>query len=815
MPLAAILARFVKQKRARRLARRTPPAPPPTAAHTATEDSPAPDSQAPGSQAPVAAIDGKLQAAVALHKQGKLAQAEAAYREILQVCPRHFDALHYLGLVLLQQGRTQAGVDLIRHAVGIDPNQVPAWSNLATGLLQLGRHTEALECYQRALRIQPDSIELYHRLSDALLDLHWHDEALRTCQHGLRIRPDAVRLLHNGGTALLLLHRYDEAIAQFDRVLQQDPDAADTLNNRGVALAALGRHLEALAGYERALAQRPDFADALNNRAIALTALNRNSEALASCERALMLRPDFADAHNNRGNALRNLQRFDEALASYEQALRCQPGFQEALKNHGAVLFVLGRFAQAAASYADLLRIAPDEDYAFGSLFSCRLRCCDWSEYAQLKEHLVRMVRGGKKAATPFALLNASESPADQQRCASIYADDLFPASRTPLWQGERYAHDKIRVAYLSADFHNHATAYLMAGLFEAHDKQRFQIVAISFGQEAQDEMRARLQCAFHRFVDVREKSDREVAQLLREMEIDIAVDLKGYTFGNRTGILAHRAAPIQVNYLGYPGTMGSGYIDYILADRHIIPECEQQYYTEKVVYLPDSYQVTDAKRCIAERTPARSQAGLPDAGFVFCSFNNNYKITPAVFDIWMRLLQKVPGSVLWLLEDNRVAAANLRRAAQARGVDPGRLVFAPRLEQGEHLARMRLADLFLDTLPVNAHTTASDALWAGLPVLTCTGNAFPGRVACSLLHAIGLPELVTQNLEQYEALALHLATSPSALQEIRARLADNRISHPLFDTVRFCRHIETAYVHMWERHRRGEAPAAFAIPAR
>ncbi|HJV52261.1 MAG TPA: tetratricopeptide repeat protein, partial [Noviherbaspirillum sp.] len=537
-------------------------------------------------------------------------------------------------------------------------------------------------------------------------------------------------------------------------------------------------------------------------------------EALDSCERALALRPDFADAHNNRGNALRNLHRFDEALGSYEQALRCQPEFREALKNHGAMLFVLGRFAHAAQSYANLLRLAPDEDYAPGSLFSCRLRCCDWSDYAEQKERLSRMVRDGKKAATPFALLNASDSPADQQRCAAIYGDDLFPASRTPLWQGERYGHDKIRVAYLSADFHNHATAYLMAGLFEAHDKQRFETVAISFGQDAQDEMRTRLQRAFQRFVDLREKSDREVAQLMRELEIDIAVDLKGYTFGNRTGILAQRAAPIQVNYLGYPGTMGAGYIDYILADRHIIPEHERQYYAEQVVYLPDSYQVTDAKRPIAGHTPSRSQAGLPDAGFVFCSFNNNYKITPEIFDIWMRLLQNVPGSVLWLLEDNRVASANLRREAQARGVDPERLVFAPRLEQGEHLARMRLADLFLDTLPVNAHTTASDALWAGLPVLTCTGKAFAGRVASSLLHAVGLPELVTQDLELYEALALRLATSPSALAEMRARLAGNRAAYPLFDTGRFCRHLEAAYLHMWERHRRGEVPAAFAVPA-
>lgn len=800
MPLANILAKLVKQKRLRRMSNKATSTLPQSASGNGTP--------------PISDIDGKLKSAVALHKQGQLTQAEAIYREILRPYPRHFDALHYLGLISLQKGHAQAGVDLISQAVEIDGSQVPALNNLALGLLQLNRPAEALTCYNRALQIKPDSIDVHYRLIDALLSLKWHDEALRACERALRVKPDDAALLQNRGTALLLLHRYSDAIGDFDRALVLNPGICEALNNRGIALAAMGKYAEALVDYDRAIALKPDFADALNNRASALTALNRNTEALSSCNRVLALKPDFADAHNNRGNALRNLHRFDDALACYEQALRCKPDFTEALKNYGAILFVSGRFEHAARSYATLLQLAPDDDYVLGRLASCLLHCCDWSQYAQLNERLVQKVQAGKKVSTPFSLLNASESPEVQKRCAEIYAADLFPARANPLWQEIRYRHEKIRVAYLSADFHNHATAYLMAGLFEAHDRQRFDITAISFGQDADDEMRNRVQRAFHQFIDVRDKSDIEVAQLLRELEIDIAVDLKGFTFGNRTGILAQRAAPIQVNYLGYPGTMGAGYMDYIFADRHVISEGEQQHYSEKVVYLPDSYQVNDSKRAIAQPLPTRSQVALPESGFVFCSFNNSYKITPTMFDIWMRLLRNVPGSVLWLLEDNRSASMNLRREATARGVDPVRLVFASRMDQGEHLARMTLGDLFLDTLPVNAHTTASDALWAGLPVLTCLGKSFAGRVASSLLHAIGLPELVTKSLEQYEEMALQLASSPSRMAEIKAKLAHHRGNFPLFDTARFCRHIEAAYIHMWERYQRGEAPEGFAVPA-
>jgi predicted O-linked N-acetylglucosamine transferase (SPINDLY family) len=367
-------------------------------------------------------------------------------------------------------------------------------------------------------------------------------------------------------------------------------------------------------------------------------------------------------------------------------------------------------------------------------------------------------------------------------------------------------------VAYLSADFRDHATSYLLAGLFELHDLERFETVAISFGPAIPSDMRTRLKAAFRKFIDVGHMSDLSISRLLRELEIDIAVDLMGYTKNCRPEILASRPAPIQVNYLGYPGTMGADYVDYILADRFVIPDNQRHSYSEKVVYMPDTYAANDSKRRIADRTPTRAEVGLPETGFVFCSFNNSYKITPSIFDIWMRLLRDVEGSVLWLLATNTSAVGNLRREAEARGIQPDRLVFAPRVKLEDHLARHRLADLFLDTLPCNAHTTASDALWAGLPLVTCLGSTFAGRVAGSLLNAIGLQELITRSLVDYEALALRLARDRKALAEIRTALAQSCKTYPLFDTSRFRRHIEAAYVTMWQRYQAGELPAHFAV---
>jgi predicted O-linked N-acetylglucosamine transferase (SPINDLY family) len=380
------------------------------------------------------------------------------------------------------------------------------------------------------------------------------------------------------------------------------------------------------------------------------------------------------------------------------------------------------------------------------------------------------------------------------------------------LWTGALWRHDKIRIAYLASGFHGHPTGYLSAELIENHDRSRFEVLAISTGPDDGSDIRTRLVRAFDQFHDVRDKNDREVAALIHDLQVDIVIDRSGYTANARSDILACRPAPIQASYIGFPGTLGAEFYDYVIADRIVLPFDQQAFYTEKIVHLPDSYLVTNSTLAIAESIPARREAGLPERGSVFCCFNNDYKITPPIFDIWMRLLRRIDGSVLWLYRSNPAAEKNLRKEAAARGVDPARLVFADRLKLDQHLARHRLADLCLDTLPYNAHTTASDALWAGLPLVTCRGRAFAGRVAASLLHAIGVSELVTENLEDYEGLALRLATEPALLGKFRERLQQNRLAYPLFDNARYARHIEAAYTRMWETWQRGERPQSFAV---
>ncbi len=584
--------------------------------------------------------------------------------------------------------------------------------------------------------------------------------------------------------------------------------------NRGLALHELQRFEEALASYDRALTVQPDYAEALQNRGNTLHELKRFEEALASYERALTLRPDYAKALQNRGNALKELKRFEEALASYDRALAVQPDYAEAHSNRGLTLYKLKRFEEALASYDRALAMKPDHAYALSGIADCVNELCNWRRRTDVADKVIAQILEKKSIIYPFTLLGYSGDPSLQLQCARNYVADRAPTLSPTLWAGPIWRNDKVRVAYLSADFHQHATAYLMAELFELHDRSRFEIIGVSFGIDDKSEMRKRLVAAFDQFHDVLRKSDEEVAKLLHDLRIDIAIDLKGYTQDFRFGILAHRPAPIQASYLGFPGTMGAEFIDYIIADKTVAPFEHQPFYTEKIVHLPDCYQVNDTKRKIAERTPTRQETGLPDNGFVFCCFNNNWKITPDIFRVWMRLLHVVEGSVLWLLGDNKSAERNLRMEAQACGIDPARLVFASRLPLEGHLARYRVADLFLDTLPVNAHTTASDALWAGLPVVTRLGQSFAGRVAASLLNAIGLSELVTHSIEDYAALALRLAKDPSLLAGYRNRLAKNRLTHPLFDTDRFRRHIEASYLQMWEIWQRGEQPRSFAVEA-
>jgi predicted O-linked N-acetylglucosamine transferase (SPINDLY family) len=538
-------------------------------------------------------------------------------------------------------------------------------------------------------------------------------------------------------------------------------------------------------------------------------------EAEKSYRRAIALRGDFAETYNNLGIVLQEQGKFDAAIECHKRAIAIKANCPEAFQNLGVAFRAQKKFDLAIENYQKAIKLKPDYTDALDDLFHTRLRCCDWTGYASSLEKARKIVNNNQPGISPFGFLSISNSAAEQLKCAQNFISKTILHSKESLSAGQRYKHKKIRVAYISADFRQHPVSFLMAGLFEAHDKKHFEIIGISLKPEDKSVIGQRVKNAFSRFIDVSHLGNYEIAVLIRDLEIDIAVDLMGLTGKSRTEIFSYQPASIQVNYLGYPGTIGAVYMDYILADKHIIPTEQHDCYAEKVVYLPDSYMVTDFKMAVAEQTPTRTEVNLPENGFVFCCFNNSYKINPEMFTTWMRLLNKVENSVLWLGESNSFAADNLRKEAKLRGISPERLIFASRVDKiEEHRARQRLADLFLDALPYNAHSTTCDALWVGLPVLTCMGSAFAGRVAGSLLHAIGLSELITYNLKEYEALALKLATHPDLLADIKEKLAKNRSAYPLFNTSRFCQHLEAAYMTMWERCQRGESPASFLVPA-
>jgi len=634
--------------------------------------------------------------------------------------------------------------------------------------------------------------------------------AEETARDALRRSPGDANAAMLLGVALAQQSRQQEALSFFAQAVRLNPRFAEAHLNLGNALYESGRCEEAIAAFRSTIALRPDFIPAHNGLGNAYRALSRLDAAVGCYRDALRIAPHDAEVHCNLGIALADLGRQEEAIASYRTALSLAPDFANAHYNLGITLQELKWHDEAIACFEKTLAIEPGHREALGALVMSELGDCRWEKIEAHTVDLSRQVREGRAIVEPFTFLLVSDDPAEQKLCAERYIANALPARATP--PGPRTRDSRtLRLAYLSGDFRNHAVAQLTAGLFERHDRSRFEVIGVSFGPDDGSEMRARLKRGFDRFIDVRTQSDAEVAAMLRDLGVDIAVDMSGYMNLARPGIMALRPAPIQVNFLGYPGTLGSDFMDYIVVDDFLVPGERAHCYAEKLVYLPDSYLVNDSGRVIADATPSRAELGLPEDAFVFCCFNLSAKITPAVFSLWMRLLGRVPGSVLWLLEDNAGARRNLENEARARGVDAGRLVFAPRMKTELHLARQRRGDLFLDTLPYNAHTTASDALWAGLPVVSCPGSSFAGRVAGSLLRAVGLPELIAADLQAYEALALRLARNPGELAALRAKLARNRSSAPLFDTDRFRRHIEAAYTTMHQIALAGEKPRSFA----
>jgi predicted O-linked N-acetylglucosamine transferase (SPINDLY family) len=785
----------------------------------------------------------------AMHfRNGNLEAAERLCREALQLDPVHAEALFRLGIIKARAGDLAAAAEALSAAESANPESVETRVILGHVLMDSGKPQEALSAYERALAVNDGVAEALYGQGNALQALGRSEAAVECYSRALAIVADSPEILTNRGNALHDLGRFGEALADYDRALSLAPGVAMLHNNRGNSLRELKRHAEALSSLDRALELEPRYVEARINRGNVLHDLKRYPEALSEFEQVLQSNPRLALAHRLRAGVLHDLNRREASasayrialqidpedpetlcnfaillyeLAQYPEALECldralslRPGDAKALNNRFQCLRAMRRNEEAAEAMAGLMAIAPDWDYAAGNLLHARAHCCRWVDDEAVRRRLVEDALAGRKADLPLSFLAVTDSAAAQLACARTWVDDKFPAIQAAVPPVPRRPRDRIRVAYVSADFREHPVSYLMAGVFERHDRSRFEITGISLAPDDGSPAGRRVRQGLGHVVDVYGQSDAEIAAVLRNREIDIAVDLMGHTFGSRTGVFAMRPAPVQVNYLGYPGTMGAPYIDYILADRIVIPAERRSFYSEQVVYLPDCFQANDDRRRIADRRFSRGELGLPEAGFVFCCFNNSYKINPAVFARWMALLRSVEGSVLWLFAEGSATAKNLRAEASRLQVDPGRLVFAGRVPYAEHLARLQVADLFLDTWPFNAGTTASDALWAGVPVLTCPGEAFAARMAASLVTAVGLPELVAGSVEDYVRIALKLASEPATLAALRSRLWVLRTQSPLFDTARFCRNLEEAYRRMCERNRQGLKPDVIEVAA-
>jgi len=681
-------------------------------------------------------------------RNGQLVQAESLYRQLLAAQPNHPAALHLLGLVCHQTGRSAEAVRLIQQALELEPNNPDYLNNLGAALRGIGQIEQAIACYKKALQITPKDLDLQNNLGNAYVDMGRFEEAAGCYRRVLRVLP-----------------RNDDVRASFCHALQA----------YGYECHNKGLFVQAEAAYAEAITANPKDGYLYYNLGNAQRELAKSEAALKSYKQALALIPNDADIYNNLGNVLRETGQLKEAIDAYQKALEINPSLHHARVH----------------------------------LVHQKQHVCDWAgldEEIQKIRHMVNDIPAAQ--VSPFAFLAMPGTSADEQKhCADQWVRNRIAPlmqNRQP-YEFKRDAEDcKLRIGYISSDFRLHPLAFLISELIELHNREQFEIYAYSNANDDKTAERQRLEKAFDHFIDIRRLSDQQVANRIHQDRIDILVDLTGFTQSSRSALAALKPAPITINWLGYPGTMGMledrPLFDYILTDSFITPNDACSDYAEQLLPLPTCYQPSNRQRPIAN-IPSRESCQLPKDGFVFCSFNQTFKILPEVFDIWMHLLKARPNSVLWLLESNAVAKENLIREASARGIDAHRLIFAPRVKIAEHLARHQLADLFLDTLPYNAHTTASDALWMGLPVLTCAGQTFASRVAGSLLHALNLEELITDSLAAYEERALQLSSEVALLQSIKEKLAINKQNSALFDTTRFTKDLENTYQEIWQRN--------------
>lgn len=760
------------------------------------------------------------------YQAGDRAQAERLCWEMLRAAPLHADAVYLLGVLALDADRPLLALLHFHHAATLQPAKAAFHNALGEAYRALGRGPEAAACFREALRLEPAYHAAHHALGLVLIDQGDLGAAVASFRQALAVRPDYERAHINLGRAFQMQGDLESAAACYAEALRLKPNHAIAHNNLGVVYQAQGRHADAVARLREALRCQPNYPEAHFNLATSLLALGDAAAAQASFREALRLRPNYAKAHYGLGRALEQLGDRPAALACYQEALRHQPAYAEALESLGNLLLLQPNWEGARAAFQRALDLRPDNAEAFARLVYTRQVLCDWrtraADLERLWDDAARSIAAGKPTAVvPFCALTVPWSPAQHLAIARTHSDalarDLEPLRQSlrldlPEPRTNRPAGGKLRVGYLSAEYRDHPVGHALQGLFGLHDRRDFEVFAYSLGGPDNSIYRQRIVRDSDHFIELGPLSLTDSARRIHQDGIHLLIDLQGYTGFSRMGLLALRPAPIQVNYLGYSSTTGAGFIDYLITDPVVTPPERAGDFREQLVWMPHSFMVTDHSQPLPAGRATRAAQGLPETGFVFGAFHNSYKIEPRVFDVWLRLLAAVPGSVLWLLAGESAVEPNLRREAAARGVAGDRLIFARHQPKAEHLDRLRLADLFVDTLVYNAHTTAADALWVGLPLVTLPGETFAARVAAGLLTAIGLPELIVSTLADYERLALHLARHPDELQALRAKLTAHRTTWPLFDTPRFVRNLERAYRAMWDIYTAGRPPQPIVV---
>jgi protein O-GlcNAc transferase len=782
----------------------------------------------------------ELALALSAHRNGQITKAKRYYREVLRQDPSNILALGWLGTIEAQAKNHLQAKNFLEKALSLDTNNLDFLFNYANLLQEMGQYRSAIGYYEKVLNQKRDPTVIAY-LASCYANLGDSNSALTLSDEAIKIDDTCSEAWSNRGAALSDLNLYHEALTSYDRAIKLSPESAETWSNRSLTLSALARHEDALVSQNRAIELRPDFPEAWSNRGlilgnlkrheeaiesykkalelnplcaniwanfgIILSDINCNEEALVSYDRAIKLKSNHAEAWSNRGVSLNQLGRYEEALMSCDQAIKLKSNHAEAWSNRGVSLNHLGRYEEAFMSYEEAIRLKPNGQCWLGAMLHTQMTICNWSNLGARLNDLKTGVSNGENVSNPFALLGLLDCPQIQRKSADTYVREKF-GNRPQLDRiAQGNARDKIRIGYFSMDFHNHPVAYLIVELIEIHNRATFEVYGFSFGTNKRGGMRQRIEEAFDKFFDVENLSSIDIARLSRQLEIDIAIDLGGHTQNSRPGIFVERAAPIQINYLGYPGTWGGNAMDYVIGDKVVVTDQNKAFFSEKIIYLPNQFQANPSRRPVTSGAHSKKFYGLPEKAFVFCCFNNNWKITPDTFQMWVRILKQVPHGVLWLHASSSSASHNLERNFQKHGVQPERIIFAKRASLTDYLNQFSYADLFLDTVEYNAGTTASDALSMGVPLITLAGKSFSARMAASLLVNMGLPELVAETPEAYESLAIDLASNSEKFSRLKTKLAENKATASVFNTSLFAKHIEAAYRLVYQRYHSGMEP--------